>query len=178
MSAMQDIPRGFYTWAGPVGVAALVVIIVMAVKGWISLSGSRAEEAFATKATPLLKLDHYPRGHRRWTVLRPHLPPLADERFPKEQTRFILIVRSATELDIVGRRFPSRRVRRDVVEFEERSLAAPACASDERAASLIAVPDCTPDSGRYVAPPRSALTRALLRGRLTGKSAPLEVADE
>ena len=33
---MQDIPAGFYTWVGPVGVAALVVIIVMGLKVWTS----------------------------------------------------------------------------------------------------------------------------------------------
>lgn len=44
MSDMQDIPPGFYTWTGPVGVAALIVIIVMAVKGWTSDRATRLKK--------------------------------------------------------------------------------------------------------------------------------------
>jgi hypothetical protein len=33
---MREIPPGFYSWAAPVGIVALVAIIVMTVRGWIS----------------------------------------------------------------------------------------------------------------------------------------------
>jgi hypothetical protein len=79
----------------------------------------------------------------------PTLLSLADERVPEEMTRLILVVRAAAQLDVVRRGCASRRVRRDVMELEERGFAALAGASDERAASLIALPHCTPDSRRY-----------------------------
>ena len=147
---MQDIPPGFYTWAGPVGVAALIVIIVMAVKGWTRIGplgrrSVRNKSAAATETRP-----HNLRGHVRRNVLRPHLLSLADERVPEEKARLILVVRAAAELNVVRRCCASHRVRRDVVELKEPSLATAARPSDKRTASRIALPHFTPDSGRYV----------------------------
>jgi hypothetical protein len=88
--------------------------------------------------------------HIQWSVLHPHLLSLADERVPEEKARLILVVRAAAELDVVCLGSASRRVRRDVMELEEGGLAAPACASDEPAASLISPPYSTPDRRRYV----------------------------
>jgi hypothetical protein len=89
----------------------------------------------------------------------PHIPSLPDERIPEEKTRFVLVVRATAQLDVVGRASTSRCVGRDVVELEEPSLAAPARPSDERTASLIALPHFTPDSGRYVTSGCSAHVR-------------------
>ncbi len=80
----------------------------------------------------------------------PDLGSLADQRVSEEKLRLILVVRAAAELDVVGRRRASSRVRRDMMELEERNLPAPSSASDERAASLIALPHCSLDSRRYV----------------------------
>ena len=90
----------------------------------------------------------------------PHLLSLADERVPEEKVRLILVVRAAAELDVVRRGCASRRVRRDVMELEERGLAAPACPSNKRAAALIAQPHCTPDGRRYMTSRCRTLARA------------------
>ena len=87
---------------------------------------------------------------RRRTVYPPRLP-LADQRVPEEKARLILIVSTAAELDIVRCSSTSCRVRRDMVKLEERGLVATADTPDKRAASLVALPHCTPDSRRYVA---------------------------
>jgi hypothetical protein len=92
-----------------------------------------------------------------------HLRSLADERVSEEKARLILVVRAAAELNVVCRGCASRRIRRDVMELKERGLTAPACATDEPAASLIALPYCTPDSRRYVTSRWSTLARARLR---------------
>jgi hypothetical protein len=90
----------------------------------------------------------------------------------------MLVVRAAAELDILGRGCASRCVRRDVMELEERGLAAPASPSDERATFLIALPHRTPDSRRYVTSRRSTLGRTWSRRRCTGKPAALEIVDQ
>lgn len=88
------------------------------------------------------------------------------------------VVRATAELDVLGRGCTSRCVRRDVMELEERGFAASASPSDERAAFLIATPNRTPDSRRYVTSRRSGLARAWSRRRYKGKPAPLEIVDQ
>lgn len=96
-------------------------------------------------------------------MLRPHLPSLPDERVTEDQARFILIVRAAAELNVVRGGCASRRVRFDMMEFKERGFAASAFASDERTASLIPLPDRTPDGRPYVTPGRRTFIRAQSR---------------
>src|SRR5436309_577805 len=109
---------------------------------------------------PRLESSHRPAPRtRRWSVLHPYLLSLADERVAEEKARLILVVRAAAELDVLRRRRASRRVGRDVMELEERDLATPACASHERAASLIALPHCPPNGRRYVTSRCSTLIR-------------------
>jgi hypothetical protein len=91
---------------------------------------------------------------------QPNLPYFPDEGISEGKARLVLVVRTATELDVVGRGDTSRCVGDDVMELEDRRLAASPCASDERAASLIAQPHCTPDSGRNVTARRGAFAGA------------------
>lgn len=86
--------------------------------------------------------------HRKWIRWRggcraPHFPPLAHQRVSEEDARLILVVRAAAELDVVDRSGAASGVRLDVVELEERRLAASPRGPDECAASLIALPHCT-----------------------------------
>src|SRR5262245_56543747 len=91
------------------------------------------------------------RSCERGRTLYPHRLPFADEHVAEENARLVLIVRSATELDIVSCGGSSRRVRRDMVKLEERRLAATAHTPDKRAASFVALPHCTLNPRWYVA---------------------------
>ena len=85
------------------------------------------------------------------------------QHVPEEDARLMLIMSTTPELNIVRRCGTPCRVRRDVVELQERGFAAPACAPDERAPSLIALADNPPDCRRYVASPAIALLGARSR---------------
>ena len=108
---------------------------------------------------------------------------LTDERIPEEEACLILVVRAASELDVLGRGRPSRRERCDVMELEE--LAAPASPSYEGAAFLIAPPHSPPDGRRYVTSRTDAAlacstqrVRNSLRGDTTGVVKLHQRADE
>ncbi len=64
---------------------------------------------------------------------------------------FVGVVGAASELDVVHRRRPARRVRRHVVKLQEVLLCAAAVVTHEAAAPSVARPDCPPDLGGDVA---------------------------
>ena len=63
----------------------------------------------------------------------------------KHEHGLVLIVRTASQLDVSDGRRSAVGVRHDMVEFEKRRLSTSSCAADERAASLIAPPDLALD---------------------------------
>jgi hypothetical protein len=62
----------------------------------------------------------------------------AGGRIPEEKARFILVMRTAAQLNVVGCRDAAHRVWHDVVELEKRDLLASPRAPNERATSLTA----------------------------------------
>ena len=97
---------------------------------------------------------------------------------PEEDASLMLIVGATAELNIVICRGTPGRIWNDVMELEECGFAAPACAADERAPSLIPLADSPPYSGWYVAP--SATTAPTCRAWRcdAGKPSPLEIVDQ
>ena len=84
---------------------------------------------------------------------------LADDAVAEEQVSLILVVRAAAELNVVRGAYPSRCVRRDVMELEERGLAAPTYPSNKSAASLVALPHGTLHGRRQKTPRARTLAR-------------------
>jgi hypothetical protein len=81
-------------------------------------------EATYTSSGKPVKLRRSGQGKLASACVPPTLLSRADERVPEEKTRLILVVRAAAQLDVVRRGCTSRRIRRDVMELEERGFAA------------------------------------------------------
>jgi hypothetical protein len=85
------------------------------------------------------------------------------QRSPAEPLgRFVLIVRSAPQLDVLDGRSPTIRERHDVMELEKAPLRASPGRAHERALAAISAPHRAPDVGRNT--PRSA-HRSTVRAR-------------
>ena len=111
-------------------------------------------------------------------IVRPDLSLLPHQTISEEHARLILVVRAAAELNVFGGRRTTLRIGGDVMEFEECRLAASAFASDERAASLIASPDDTPNSCWYVTARRGLFVTVRSRGCARGEPSMLDLLDQ
>ena len=103
--------------------------------------------------------------------------PHAISSVTEEQRGLIKVVRFASQLNVLDRREAALREWLDVMEFEEGRLATPSAGADERAASLIALPDVTFHRGRDV-PTSASFGRRRTKCRGRGASASFEVREQ
>ena len=87
---------------------------------------------------------------RSGTSSPPPLGALPQHSPADEQVRFVGVVRTTTQGDVLLGRRPACGARLDMVELQERRLPASAIAADERATSAIPLPDGASDSRRDV----------------------------